>query len=652
MITQLMAIESQPLTRLETKEASYLSEITAFGNLKSALATFQTTMSSLSYASTFQTLQATVADSTVASVSASAYAQVGAHSLKVTQLAQSQILVANGQTSTTSAIGSGTISIDFGTISGGTLDEDGKYTDAAFASAGGGIRTITIDSSNNSLSGIRDAINNANIGVTASVINDGSDTPYRLSLTVNNSGLKNSMSISVSGDAALQTLLNHDPAGTQNLSQTATAQNAEFLLDGIAISKEANNINDVLSGVSFNLLKTNSTATTLNITRDTSGVSSAVESFVSAYNELESTLDELTAYDTETEESGLLNGDSTTRNIRTQLRKILTAALPSGSNAFSMLSQVGISVQKDGSLALDSDKLKTALKNSPADFAGLFAAAGAATDGLITYNGAGSNTKAGNYAVNITQLATQGNIAGTGAAGLSIASGLNDTLHLTIDGVSASITLTAKTYDSTAALVAEIQSKINGAKNFTDAGLSVSVSQSNNVLTITSNTYGSTSKVLVTGGNASATLKLDTGATATTGLDVAGTIGGNAATGSGQTLTSASGDASGIGLVVAGGSLGLRGTVTYSQGYAYQLNSLLLTVLDEEGVIANRIDGLNESIADIDDEKEKINSRLEVIEARYRTQFSALEVMLSNMQSTSEYLTQQLEALASLRDQS
>ena len=654
MITELMAIESQPLTLLAQKEASYQSKITGYGSLKSALASFQTTMSSLSLSSKYQSITASVANADVATANATSIAKAGSYSLEVSQLAQAQKLVASGQESASAAIGSGTISIDFGTISGGTLQE-GIYSDASFDSSGSGVRIITIDSTNNSLTGIRDAINDAGIGITASIINDGTDTPFRLTLAVKDTGEANSVQIAIDGDSALEDLLSYDASGLQNLTQTSAAQNAAFTVDGIAVSKSSNTVGDVISGVTLTLLDTNvDSPTTIRVSRDTSTIASSVESFVEAYNDVVTAIQDLTSYNKETKEAGLLNGDSTARNIQVQIRRLLGSAVPGGTSSLTRLSQVGVTIQKDGTLSVDDDILQDALTNHFSDFAGLFATGGTVSDSTLTYGGASSSTQPGTYPIVITQMATHGSIAASEAAGLTIVKDVNDTIKVKVDGVTQTITLTAKTYASADDLAKSIQAKINGAEGFIDDNLSVTVSASaSGALTISSSSYGSKSTVEITGGNGQANLKLGTTATASAGLNVAGTIDGRAATGTGQTLTATSGDANGISLLIASGSTGSRGTVTYSQGYAYQFDALMSSILDEDdGSIANRIDGLNQSIDGLANEEERINLRLAAIEARYRTQFSALEVLLSQMQTTSDYLTQQLEALADLRKQS
>ncbi|MDQ9170810.1 flagellar filament capping protein FliD [Oxalobacteraceae bacterium R-40] len=651
IISQLMTVEQQPLVRLSKQEASYQAKLSAFGSLKGALASFQTTVNALSDISKFQAVKASAADSAVATVSAGTAAVPGSYSLEVSKLAQAQKLASAGQASTSAAIGTGTITFDFGTISGGTFDAaSGKYTGASFTSNGSGTKTVTIDTSNHSLTGIRDAINKANIGVTASIVNDGGTSPYRLVLTEASTGKSNSVKISVSGSADLQALLNHDPGAapaSQAFTETVTAQNAEFKIDGIAVSKTGNSISDVIEGITLNLAKTNAgTPTQITVARDTSSVSASVSQFVTAYNQINKTLKDLSAYNADTKQGAILNGDATVRAIQTQVRGLLTNAVEGGAGSYSQLFQIGVSAQKDGTLALDSSKLQKAMDSNFSDVAALFAAVGKSSDSLVSYSSAGAKTKAGAYELNVTRLATQGKVSGGSVAGLVIDT-TNDTLDIKIDGISASIKLNQTTYASAAALAAEVQSKINGASALSGAGISVTVTESGGKLAITSNRYGSASNVTVSGGNGKDNLLgLSPVTTEADGVDVAGTINGVAATGSGQSLSGAAGSsAEGLKLQITGGVTGNRGTVNFSRGYADQFNTLIDSLLGTTGPLSSRTDGLNASIKSITQQKQRISNQLVNIEKRYRAQFTALDVALANMTKTSAYLQQQLANL-------
>lgn len=643
IVTQLLNIERQPITVLNQREAGIQAKITAFGTLQGALSSFQTAAQGLSDISKFLAYKASSSDITVASISASSIATAASYALNVTTLAQAQKLVAVGQATTNTTVGNGTLTFDFGTISGGTFDSvTGKYTGAGFASNGGGVKTVTIDSTNNSLQGIRDAINSANIGVSASIVNDGSvAAPYRLVLTSTNTGAANSLKISVAGDVALSNLLAQDPAATQNLSQTVTAQNATFSVDGVAVSKSSNTISDVISGVTFNLLKP-SASTTLAVARDTQTVQNSVQAFVKAFNDVNSTLTSISAYNAAAKQGAILQGDSSVRNIQNQIRNTLNSTIAGLGGSLTALNQVGVSFLKDGTLSLDSTKLQNAVNNNFTDIAGLFAAVGKSSDSLVSFLGSGANTLPGSYAVSISQVATQGKSVGAAnvSGGVTI-SGANNILNVSVDGVAATLTLDSGTYTA-ATLATQIQSKINGATVISNAGASVSVAVTGTTLTISSNRYGSASQVTVTGGTAQASV-FGTGAN-TFGVDVAGTIGGVTAIGAGQTLTGA-GNASGLRLNVTGGSVGSRGSVNFSQGYAYQLDKLVNNFVGTSGVIAARTDGLNKSVIDISNQRNALNLRLVGVEARLRAQFTALDLVVSKFTATGSFLTQQLANL-------
>ena len=649
IVSQLMTVERQPINKLNVKEAGYQAKLSAYGSVKGALSSFQTSTQSLSSASNFQPLKATPSDATVFSASATSIAMAGTYSLEVTSLAQAQKLVATGQTGSADAIGTGastTVTFDFGTISGGTFNSTtGKYTGAAFASNGDGTASITIDSGNNSLQGIRDAINTAQMGVTATIINDGSGTPYRLALSSDSNGVNNSMKITVSGDATVSSLLAHDPAGTQNLAQTVTAQNADFKVNGVTVSKTSNTVSDVIQGVTLTLSKVTASPETLTVARDTAAVSSSIAGFVKAYNDLAATLKNISAYDAASQKGAILQGDSTVRSLQSQLRSMLSTPVVGTSGELTTLSDVGVTFQKDGTLKLDQTKLDSVMASNFSDIASLFSSVGKATDSLVSFSSATSSTKAGNYAVNITQLATRGTAVGSAAANTTISSATNDALTLSVNGVSASIVLSAGTYTATT-LATELQSKINSASALSDAGISVAVTQSGGVLTITSSSYGSASVVDITGGNGTTDL-LGT-PTETGGVNVAGSIGAVTATGSGQILTAGSGDPQGLSIAINGGTTGARGTLNYSQGYATLLSNWSISILASDGILTSRTDGIGRTITDIGKRRTELETRLIGIEKRYRAQFTALDAMLASMNTTSTYLTQQLDQLAKL----
>lgn len=638
IVSQLMAIEQQPLKALTTKEVSYQAQLTAFGNLKSALSSFSGSFAALNTPSKFTALTTTVGDGTLLSASASSTASPSSHSVEVQTLAQAQSLRTNFTADNlTDVVGSGALTFYFGTYDSG----GNTFT----PNAGKGAKTVTIDAAHNTLSGVRDAINSANIGVAASIINDG--TTNRLMLTSTSMGASNSLKIGVADADTTNTDLSglsqlaYDPTATKNMVETVSAIDAVVKVDGVTISKPSNSISDAIQGVTLNLLKANvGTTTTVSVSRDSSTVSSAVSTFVKGYNELAKQISDLTAYDAKTKKAGTLIGDSTVRSIQSRIRSVLNTTISGLNGGQTSLSSIGISIQRDGTMVLDSNKLSSAITSDPEAVAGLFTSIGRAEDSLIKYTSSTANTKPGSYALDISQLATQGNIVGSDPAGLTITAGVDDSLSLTVDGVSTTVTLADGNYATAADLLAEVQSKINGASAFSSKDIAVTVSDDGTgVLSITSNRYGSASYVSLAG--TAVTNLLGAAPVSTNGVDVAGTINGQSATGSGQYLT----DNSGLKLQVLGGALGSRGNLTFVQGYATKLDTLVSNILGSSGSIAGRTDGINKSIEDLGTRTDTLARRLAAIEKRYRNQFTQLDTLMSSMTKTSNYLTQQLAAL-------
>jgi flagellar hook-associated protein 2 len=374
LVSQLMAVERRPIDKLNAKITSYETKISSFGTLSSLVSSFQTAAKTLN--TSLQKLAATPSDPGVLSATAGSTSVPGTYAVNVSQLAQSQNLVTTGQTSSTAAIGDGsptTVTFDLGAISGGTLT-GGVYSGAAFTSSGSGTASITIDGTNNTLEGIRDAINSAALGVTATIVNDGSGTPYRLALTSSSPGAGNSIKITTSGgDGAIGNLLGYDPAGTQNLTQTLAAQNANFTVNGIAITSASNTVSEAIQGVTLTLKTTTVTPASLAVARDTTTINTAASDFVDAYNALAGQIKSRSAYGTGGKGAGTLSGDGTLRFMQEQLRGIFNT--PASGGTLTTLTQVGISFQQNGSLLLDSSKLDGAIAANFSDVTHLFSSA-------------------------------------------------------------------------------------------------------------------------------------------------------------------------------------------------------------------------------------------------------------------------------------
>ncbi len=627
LVTKLMAAEQQPLTLLDNETASFQAKLSAYGSLKGAVASFQTTMQNLATASTFQTLSANASDSSVLTASATADATPGSLSLSVDHLAQSQVLAASGIADQTATGSTGSLTIQVGS---------------------GAAKSITIDSSNNTLAGIRDAINAAAAGVSATIINSGGTTPYKLVLSADNTGADNT--INITNNLAAGDL--HDTIAS--LTEVRTPKDAALTVNGVAITSATNTLSSTIPGVTVNLLKAGDSSIT--VARNTSAIQDAVGQFVYAYNSLNTTIAGLTSYNAATNTGGPLLGDSAAQKLQADVRAMVGGTVANG-GTLTTLSQVGISFQKDGTLTLDNTKLSTAITNNFSDLASLFSVQGRSNNSLLTFKSSTSKTEYGSYEVQVTAATTQAALtAASAAASATDITSANDSFSMLVDGVaSGPLTIAHGTAYTQTQLAQAVQSAINGSTALGTAGISVSVGVSGGKLVITSKSYGSSSAVSGASGNALTDLGLSGSETAT-GTDVAGSfvINGKTVTasGSGQMLSGPTGSAAeGMVLQYAGTPSQALATpsmtLNLSQGIGSRLQQLAATLLDSNGAISSRSDGLNTSIKDIATQRDAMTRRLTQTEASYRAQFNALDTLISNFNQTSSFLTQQLSALTS-----
>jgi len=391
ILDSLEAAEKSTLNPISAQQSSYTAKLSAYGTLKNALASFQTANTALSSADLF-TATTTASSSSAFSAATTGNAIAGKYTISVSQLAQAQTLTTKStQADSKTAIASADSTI--------TIQQ------------GGGKKPVTIDISaaNSSLNGIRDAINKADAGVSASIINVGNGK-YRLSVTSNDTGSDNAMSISVSGDSVLQSFMGYDASGNGGMEESITAQNAKLKVNNVDIENGSNTISDALEDITLNLNDVTTGNQTLTITKDNSKSEKAINDWITAYNSLQDTFSSLTKYtavdagtDAQDTSNGALLGDSTLRTIQTQLKSMLTS---SGSSSFRTLAQIGItSDPSTGELSVDSSKLETALKNNSGDIKDMFVGDGKTTGVTTTM---GSNLTSWLSTTGIIQAATDG----------------------------------------------------------------------------------------------------------------------------------------------------------------------------------------------------------------------------------------------------
>jgi flagellar hook-associated protein 2 len=362
IITQLMSLERIPLNKLTTKEASYNAKLTAYGSIKGALSSLETAAKALATDSTISGKSVSVSDSTVLAASASSTAVAGSYSLSITQLAKSHTVRSNTSYAATSD------SFNTGTL--------------AIAIHGGTAVNVTIDGTNNTLAGIRQAINDADAGVTATIINDG--TTNRLVLSSDTSGSVGDISVAVTDDGSGGThaLLGLDSA---SLVQTQPADDAVLIINGIAITRTSNTITDAIEGVTLSLAKgtvTTPGTATLTIAKDTAATTTAVDTFVKAYNTAVGLLKTSSAYGASITTGAALAGDGTVRALQSQLSSLVQSSVSGVAGGISTLSDMGISIKTGGTLEVDSAKLAAALADPAKDVSALFTQTTTSNEGI------------------------------------------------------------------------------------------------------------------------------------------------------------------------------------------------------------------------------------------------------------------------------
>jgi flagellar hook-associated protein 2 len=638
LVSGLVTAEGTPVTkRLDVQEAKLTAQISSYGSLKSAMSSFQSSLSGLKNASSFQKLTATSSDTAAITASATSNADVMSYNLEVKQLAKSQTLASSAFSSATSTVGTGTLTIKFGTNNAtppvlGSFAQDGNK----------GSLTLTVDSSNNTLAGLAIAINQANAGVTAAIVTD--NTGSRLVLNSTTTGANSSMEISVTNDDDLS---NTDNLGLSklaynsaaaNMTQPQAAQDAKLAINGLDILSSSNTVDTALKGLKLNLLQAQpGKIITVGVSQNSTDIATAVDGFVKGFNELIKIVNPLTSYNIGTKTAGLLQDDSALNSAMGQLRAELGKMVSGLNGSAQSLADLGISTQKDGTLVLNSAKLNSQLATNRSGVTAVFAVLGRPSNSNVVVTSSTTDTQAGSYVVNITQAATQGVLNGASPSSLTVGSG-NDTFSIKVDGIqSGTIALTQKTYASYTELATEMQSRINGDSAIKAAGVSVGVSYDTGMV-LTSQSYGATSQVEIT---ANTTLLGLTVGAGVAGLDVAGTLGGQPATGKGQELTSIAGDSIGLKLLISDGTMGYSGTVDFSRGIIERLDKVMTGLLGKTGTLTNHSDGLTKGLADITKKRAQLSERLSSLETRLYKKFNAMDLLLGKMQSTGSFINQQ-----------
>jgi flagellar hook-associated protein 2 len=356
IISQMMTLERRPVLLLQGRETDYQAKISALGTMKGGLAALQTAASSLADADSFVSFNATSGNTSVLTALAGADAAAGNYQVEVAALATAQQVRSAAFTvaASTADVGTGVLTIQVG-------------ANTAF--------NVTIDADHQTLAGIATAINEAGTDVSAAVVDDGKGSVY-LTLASSETGAANTISLTVVEDTG--TLSVFEP-----LVETQTAANAKLTLNGIDVERASNTITDLIGGVTLTLLETDpGSPFEVTVDQNLSTITSKVQSFVAKYNAMVSTFDSLLSYNPEAGTGGILQGDSTTRQLRSGLQNLLYGSVDGVASDVNGLNRLGIQVGRDGKLSVDSETLTAVVEENPDQVISFFSNDEAGNDGI------------------------------------------------------------------------------------------------------------------------------------------------------------------------------------------------------------------------------------------------------------------------------
>lgn len=747
-VDAIIQFERRPAVLLEYQQAQKINIVSTFQALQAKLLALNVQTSKLSAARTFNASSVKVSDDNILSATSTGRLGTGSYDIQVLSLARNHQLASQGfDDESTAVFGTGTIDIMVGD---------------------GSLNSVTIDSSNNSLVGIKKAINDADMGVRANIVNDGSDSKnFRLILFSQKTGVANELTITsnLTGGNNLnyETSSFDDPevisfdsgsdsvaslgataafTGTTNKiytftvagtgSQTVGSDNitinwtdgtdsgsilitqadAEVDLVGngsdglklslsagdmnagdtfqvstfapllqeaadakialgstggngspITITSDTNEFNSVISGMSLTIKAETDPGESVNITTDidVSGIKDSIKGFISAYNDVMDFIDKQNTYNKDTKESGVLFGDSTVHMVQAAIRNAIGQKIDGLDSKYNQLFSVGIRTGMDGKLAIrDSARFEEALRDDLDEVIKLFTDSGSSSiTGMEFVSATEATTVGESFEVDITQAATRGRFQGSGITDPGttplVLNSSNNRLKFILDGINSDeIILSEKTYNSTSELVKEIQQKLDNDDKIGKYGMTVewvSTGADSGYLNFSAATYGSNSSVNIVAAlpsSAYATLGMLSGA-GHSGLDVAGTINGEKATGKGLYLTGDEDNATTDGLKIkitldsSQVVVGSEGTITVTRGLGARLGDRLDSfTMSGDGLFDRRIASNQKQAEQIKERIADIDERLLLRRERLLLQFRRMEEVLGQLNAQSSFLTSQL----------
>ena len=643
IIEGLVSLQKSQVDRLNVKKSEILTEQAAFQGVEARLLSLKSSMSQLnrSSGSVFDQTTASSSDESILTVTSQSKAIPGSYNVRVNSLARAHQIGSQGFSDPSTTISTGTISFQVG--------------DRAAAE-------ITIDSSNNTVDGLVNAINTQSDDVSASIVFDQANSANRILLTSKYTGEANEINVTnnLVTPTGSEVLPDFSGAAIQD------AANAQLQLGSgagaIVAEYDSNVIDGLIDNVTLNLESADASKDiNIKVTRDTDSAKTAIEGFVESYNSMIQYIDDQTAFNTSTNTASPLLGNRTVSTLKTTLSSMVTESVPGLSSSVNRFSQLGIDIDNSGKLIINSAELESALQGNtdgiePTDIQRVFGMSGVSDNSGVSFLLGSTRTKASSsaYQVDILQAAERGSVTATSALDSSIViDSSNNQIQLSIDSLETdTITLESGTYTQEE-LASHLQSRINGidTRDFDD----VDISLESGFLEITSQRYGRSSEISAISGTASSILGFD-GTETGVGQDVAGSfiVDGvvETATGTGRVLIGDSDNDNTADLQVrvtltsTQVTGGVEANLDVSRGISSSLDKYFGELLDASvGTIKTAEEDFTLRIESLDASIARVNAISESKTEDLIAQFTALERVLSDLQGTSSFLTSQLASL-------
>lgn len=603
IIDALLKVQGKPIELLQVKQANFTTLRKKYESLETKLDALRDRADDLRKAGGFLSFSAKSSSETVLAASASGDASPGTFQVTVSKLAAAEVSTSGGYADfDTTAVGNGTIGI----------------------TVGGVAHSVSIASGTDTLEDVRDAINDAEIGVTATIVNEGSGaTPHKLVITGDQTGAAQTIAFDLSGFT-----------GSLAFTEQVAAQDSEIAVNGLTIHRATNSISDVVNGVTLDLKSTSATPVTVTTAADLGSIKDKLQKYVEAHNDLIGFVNAEIKVNQSTDKAGAFNGESTARNIK---QRILAAYGSGGypGGTLSTLTEIGVKLDKDGAISFDPAKFDEVADDSLDDVTRLLTTVGDKIDKpgfALTY--VPDSLGYGDYAVAVTQLATKaGATAGATFAGGGPLSA-DETLTFTVGAKTVDVALLSG--DTLAQAVGKINNKLAAAD------VDVSASDASGSLKFDAKEYGSALSFSVVSSVAAGAGSTGVGNAPLTGTgqDVAGTINGVALVGEGQTLSGATGSPyADLKIKYTGTTTTTASLTVGADGFFEKMKHILDDYLKPiSGAVDARIDGLQDAIDDMGKRITSMQDRLEQYGDTLRQRFTALDALIGKLQAKQQFL--------------